>query len=293
MEFRQLSLKQLLRRLLFALLISGLLTSGVSAWIFHSANEQAAETQRLNALQHYTAVIANLDQRWGREAFNFRIRLEAMHFLEDAAHLKERLLTHLTVQGESLNFSALRIEDARGELVASYEYGGHKIAGAHFRSGQETAWAFDAKQGRLYMAFRQPIWLGKENGYLTLYKQLDHALLTQYNYPGIRLSLWWNDEPIASSEGNDGLVAARPAFTQSGAPSSRNRLPWIGVDSGNEPILFIESTSPPLLGTSELALPVIITLIAFAFAIWAMIGDQGLSTLKGLLQTSTSDSTKS
>jgi len=289
MVFRQLSSKQLLRRLLLALLISGLLTSAVSAWIFHSANEQSAETQRLNALEHYTAVIANLDQRWGREAYNFRIRLEAMHFLDDAGPLKERLITHLTAQGESLDFSSLRIEDAKGGVVASYEYGRHKTVGAHFRSGQETAWAFDATQGQLYMAFRQPIWLGKENGYLTLFKQLDHALLTQYNYPGIRLSLWWNDEPVASSEGTDGLDAARPAFEKSGASPSSNRLPWTGTDSGNAPILFIESTSPPLLNTSELALPVIITLIAFVFAVWAMIGDRGLSTLKELLQSSTSE----
>ena len=289
MEFRQRSSKQLLRRLLLALLISGLLTSGVSAWIFHSANEQAAETQRLNALKHYTAVIANLDQRWGREAFNFRIRLETMHFLEDAAPLNERLITHLTAQGESLDFSALRIENARGELVASYEYGGHKIAGAHFHSGQETAWAFNAKQGRLYMAFRQPIWLGKENGYLTLFKHLDHALLTQHDYPGIRLSLWWNDQPIASSDGNDGLFAAREAFAKSGATPSRNRLPWLGVDSENAPILFIESTSPPLLNSSELALPVIVTLIAFVFAVSAVIGGRGLRTLSGLLRNNASD----
>lgn len=284
MPFRQLPPQLLLRRLLLALLLSGVLTGAVSAWIFLSANEQAAEAQRVSAHDHYAAVIADLNQRWGREAFNFRIRLESMHFLEDAGPQKERLLTHLTSQGGSLEFSSLRIEDARGEPVVAYEYGGHKIPKVRFRPGQESAWAIDPEQAHLYMAFRQPIWLGKENGYLTLFKPLDHALLTQYNYPNIRLSLWWNGTPISSSEGNEGLAAAKPAYAKSGKQPSLTRLTWAGADSEEAPILFIESTAPPLLNASELALPVIVSLMAFALAVWAMLGDWRLTTLRELLR---------
>jgi hypothetical protein len=216
-----------------------------------------------------------------------------MRFLENGLLQKEQLLANLTGQGSSLDFSALRIEDTKGEILVAYEYGGHKTPKVRFRQGQETAWAFDAAGPNLYMAFRQPLWLGKENGHLILFKPIDHALLAQYNYPGIRLSLWWSEMPIASSEGIDGVSATKAIFAASGEAGILDQLVWSGVDSEEAPILFIESTAPLQLKASELSLPLVSTLIAFAFAAWAMLGENGLIALKNQLHSGSSGTRQS
>jgi hypothetical protein len=282
MSVRQILGRKLVRRLMFALLLSALLTGVVSAWIYHTANQRAAHTQLTSAYEHYASVISGLEQHWGREAFNFKIRLESLHFLENAAQHKDLLLANLTAQGGSLEFPSLRIEDAKGDLILTYEYIGHKIPKVRFLTGQESAWAMDPVHGQLYMVFRQFIWLGSENGYLLLFKPMDHALLNQYSYPFTRISLWWNGKPVASSEGDDGLAMASIAYerekTNKSLPPSR--LPWSITDPDNAPLIFIESTSPPLLTIRDLAGPLAVSLVAFALATWAILSALGMRPLQ-------------
>lgn len=282
MSVRHILGRNVVRRLIFALLLSALLTGVVSAWIYHTANQRAAHTRLTSAHDHYASVISGLEQHWGREAFNFKVRLESLHFLENAAKHKDQLLANLTAQGGSLEFPSLRIEDAKGDLIVSYEYVGHKIPKVRFLTGQESAWAMDPVHGQLYMVFRQFIWLGNENGYLLLFKPMDNALLNQYSYPFTRISLWWNGKPIASSDGDDGLDLAAIAYEKEKASkdASPSRLPWSITDPDNAPLLFIESTSPPLLTVGELAGPLALSLVAFALATWAILGALGVRPLQ-------------
>jgi len=282
MSFRQILGRKLVRRLLFALFLSALLTGAVSAWIYHTANQRAAQTQLTSAHEHYASVISGLEQHWGREAFNFKVRLESLHFLENVAQRKDQLLANLTAQGGSLEFPSLRIEDAKGDVIVSYEYIGHKIPKVRFFTGQESAWAMDPVHGQLYRVFRQLIWLGKENGYLLLFKPMDHALLNQYSYPFTRISLWWNGKPIASSEGDDGLAMASVAYEREKTSTnlSPSWLPWSITDPDNAPLLFIESTSLPLLTIGELTGPLAVSLAAFVLAAWAILGALGIDPLQ-------------
>ncbi|MBS1157737.1 MAG: Cyclic di-GMP phosphodiesterase Gmr [Proteobacteria bacterium] len=263
--------RQFIVRLLLALLLFAALSGLVSAWIYHLANRLASNQQTISAHEHYSKVISGLEQHWGREAFNFKIRLEAQGFLENAPQQTEKLMANLTAQGGSLEFPSLRIENTRGETLASFEYIGHKIPKARFLPGQETTWAMDPVHGQLFMVFRQYIWLGTENGYLTLFKPMDHALLTQYSYPFTRLSLWWQGKPVASSEGDDGLAKAA-AFAKAGSHSPLARLPWSGNDPENVPQLLIESISPPLLSIADFAGPLLLSLLLFALAAWFLLG---------------------
>lgn len=265
--------RQVAVRLLLALLLSCSLSTLVGAWVYYTANQKAADTQRSIAREHYAKVIADLERRWGREAFNFKIRIEAQRFLEDTKQQKEQLLAYLTSQGGSVEFPSLRIDDARGNAIVTFEYAHDKIPKVKLLPGQESTWAFDPEHNRLYLVFRQLIWLGKENGYLLLFRPMDHALLTQYSYPHTRLSLWWKEKPIASSEGDDGLAAASLEFERSA--NTQSLLPWSATDNDNAPKLFIESISPPLLGIGELAVPLAISLLTFAIAAWAILGARG------------------
>lgn len=280
MPFRPSLGRQVIRRMLLALLLSGLLTTVVGTWVYLSANAQAADAQMASARDHYLNVIANLERRWGLEAFSFKIRLESQRLLENPSQRQEKLLTYLIAQGGSLEFTSLRIEDQKGHVVATFESQDHSTPKTKFLTGQETTWALDPMHGRLFLVFRQVIWLGSENGYLLLFKPMDHALLTEYSYPRTRLSLWWQGKPVASSEGSDGLSAAVAALGKSENNLTQSLLSWSSTDSENAPALFIESNSGPLLTVGQFATPLVASFITIALAVWAIFAGWGRRTIR-------------
>jgi hypothetical protein len=272
--------RQIVRRLAIATLLAGLVGSCLALWGYVHSNARAVETQLEAARTHYQSAIGLLERRLGREAFNLKVRLESLRYLEDLPQGKDRLLAYLIAQGGNVEFPSLRIEDARGELITSFEYANRRIPDVKFAPGQETAWAWDPIQGRLFLAHRQFIWLGKANGLLVLYKPMDNALLTQLAYPQTRLSLWLGDRVFASSEGSDGLAAATAAGGKAGTPSLS--MLWSDSTGDTGPRLLIESTAPPLLSPLDLALPMLLGFVALILAIWFTLGTWGRHILKRL-----------
>lgn len=251
-------LRHWLRPLLLIVLLFFVLTGVLGIWVSRAANQRALDVQRTNAEMHFVAAISQLEQRWGWEAFSFKTRIESLRYLEATPRQLEKLTAHLTSLGRSIEFPWLRVEDAKGELVYSYEYLRRSAPKVWFRTGQTVAWVVDAEH--LYMVFRQPVWLGKEDGYLLLYKPMDHALLTQIGYPATRLSLWWQEKPLASSEGYDGLAAAQKLARQHD-DGRIVRIQWPGVDSAAGPMLMVELASSSLMQLVDLATPLLTGLL--------------------------------
>lgn len=272
--------RQAIRRMLLALVLSGMLTTVLGTWAYLSANMQATDAQMASARDHYVNVIANLERRWGLDAFSFKVRLESQRFLENPFQRQQALLTYLIAQGGSLEFTSVRIEDQKGQVVASFESQDTSTPKTKFVTGQESTWAMDPMHDRLFLVFRQVVWLGSENGYLLLFKPMDHALLTEYSYPRTRLSLWWQGKPVASSEGDDGLAAAAAALGKPENNPTHSLLPWSSTDSENTPLLFIESHSGPLLTIGQFAAPLVASFITIALAMWAIFGGWGMRVIK-------------
>lgn len=265
---------QLALRLAGILLLILLCLSVQGVWMKELVNEKSKATQLANAREHYAAVLADLDRRWGREAFNLKTRLEAQEILANAEFRKEKLMVYLISQGNSIEFPSLRIETTHGELIAAYDYASHIETSVKFLPGQNNAWAQNPKDGSLYLVIRQFIWLGKENGYLVLLKPMDHALLTQITYPGTRLSLWFNDKPVASSDGDEGMQKTASAFSSLENGNSNAYLTWPGPESEASPKLLIEPLASELIGTGSIARPVM--LVFFILVIAVTIGFSGL-----------------
>ena len=230
-------------------------------WVKELFNDKARSTQLANAREHYAVVLAELDRRWGREAFNLKTRIEAQGFLEGAGLKNEKLLAYLTSQGSSIEFPALIIKNKGGDIVASYDYANHLKPDVKFMPGQVSTWTIDPADGHLYLVIRQFIWLGQENGYLTLFKPMDHALLTQITYPGTRLSLWLKGKAIASSDGDDGLKKTATSFPKPENSDSSAALTWSGPESETSPKLLVETLGGEFIGTASIALPVILVFL--------------------------------
>jgi hypothetical protein len=243
----------------------------MGTWLRNEANDRSSALAAASTLEHYTAEIARLERRWGREAFNLKTRLEAQGILEMEHQRHDRLLAYLISQGSSVEFPSLRIENFKGEVIASYDYAGRDTPKASFLPGEISRWVIDSANGHLYLVFRQFIWLGEENGVLLLFKPMDHALLTHLMVPGTRLSLWSNGKPVASSEGDPGLEETTTRFAKPESGPLNFVLTWPGPVSDLTPQLLVELRQGNILGMDTVW-------IAAAFAFLAIL----LGALLGL-----------
>lgn len=246
---------QLLIRFVAILLLIVLTLVIQGAWIRQLVNAKVQSTRLANARDHYAVVLAAMDQRWGREAFNLKTRIEAQDILGYSPLRHEKIQTYLISQGSTIEFPSLRIERTNGEAIAAYDYGSHANPRVKFMPSQVATWAFAPDDKVLHYANRQFVWLGKENGYLTLFKPMDHAMLTQMTYPGTRLSLWWKGQFVASSDGDEGLQRAAAAYPKPENGPSAVVMSWSGPESENTPRLLVEIIPDELVGTDTLAPP--------------------------------------
>lgn len=249
---------QIAFRLAGLMLLVLLCLAALGIWLKELANQQASTAQLANAREHYGVVLTDLDRRWGREAFNLKARIEAQEILNASGQRNEKLLTYLISQGSSIEFPSLRIEKANGEVIAAYDYARQVDPKVKFSHGQLNTWARNPADGTLYLVIRQFIWLGKENGYLVLFKPMDHAMLTQITYPGTRLSLWWQGEALASSDGDDGLTRTRANFAKPENSNQSVTLSWTGPETELTPKLLVEKQGGELIRTAQIAQPVMI-----------------------------------
>ncbi len=257
---------------LLCLLILVLLSLGaLGTWLQDLANREAQKKQLANAREHYAVIMSDLDRRWGREALNLKTRIEAQNVIDATGTNNEKLLTYLISQGSSIEFPSLRVEKANGELIASYDYSRHIDPKLKLSQGQVNTWVVSPVDGTLYLAIRQFIWLGKENGYLILFKPMDHALLTQNAYPGTRLTLWWQGKAKASSDGAEGLATTTALFSKPENGEQTTVLSMTGPNSELTPKLLVETPPGTILDGGDIARPValffLIVLIGFTIAV--------------------------
>lgn len=241
----------------------------LGAWIKELANDKARANQLASAREHYAVVLADLDRRWGREAFNLKTRIEAQDILNSVGQRNEKLLAYLISQGSSIEFPSLRIEKTNGEVLAAYDYARHVDPQIKFAPSQVNTWALNPADGQLYLVIRQFIWLGKENGYLVLFKPMDHALLTHITYPGTRLSLWWKGQAIASSDGEEGLRKTQAGFAKPENGAASVSLTWSGPESELSPKLLVETLGSELLDGEDVARPVMLFFFILLIAVAA------------------------
>lgn len=265
---------QLALRLGGLLLLVLLCLIALGIWIKEMTNDQARAIQLASAREHYAVVLTDLDRRWGREAFNLKTRIEAQEILNASGQRNEKLLTYLISQGSSIEFPSLRIEKANGEVIAAYDYAQQVNPKVKISQGQQNTWVQNPGDGKLYLVIRQFIWLGKENGYLVLFKPMDHAMLTQMTYPGTRLSLWWQGKAVASSDGEEGLARTTASFAKPENGKQSATLSWTGPETELTPRLLVEMQHKELITASEIGRPALffffVTLISVAIAYFSL-----------------------
>ena len=252
------------RQHFFLLFLFAIIWSCISTWLIHNINQRADDLHKTSSTDHYKHILSTIEQRWAQDAFNFKVSIESLRMLEHGDRGLLKLAAHLTAQGSGIEFPLLEIQTSRGEHVSSYQYSNQKIPKVKYIKIENSTWAFDPESNNLYIVFRQKIWLGSENGYLILFKPVDNALLSQYSYPFTKISLWWQERSIASSEGSKGISESRLASKNT---TQNSTILWSINDPTNSPTLLIESTAPPMINWQFLVLPLLISFAIFALAL--------------------------
>jgi hypothetical protein len=169
--------RQIVARLALALLVTMMSTVALGLWFYSHAKQRFLETHLRLSQEHYAAELSLKELEWERAAYNFKARLEYSRALESRDGRQARLGNFITAQGGSPEYPLVLVFDRSGERIAVFAYGQTRIVPPVFDSGN-TGWAYDEDDHRLFRVFRQQVWLGEDqNGFLVIYRPLDHALL--------------------------------------------------------------------------------------------------------------------
>lgn len=274
--------RQIAYRLTLALTISSLLAGAVGLWFFHALDVHNRAVDAERAHHHYVEQVAILEQRWGREAYNFRTRLEFSKLLQDPRQRQARVQAYMSAQGGATDFPMFRITSSDGTSLANYAPANQAIPEGIIDPGAESGWLFEPKQKRLYYVLRQNIWTGESNAELLVFRPIDHALLTQKAYPDTRLSIWWDGQPIVTSIGTDGIESALNAYRQLPPEIAQDRMIRWSTGPEESPQLFIEMLGRHSLPIAQLILPMVFGVLCFAIAAWIILGAWLVNTLRRL-----------
>lgn len=281
MSRRQSLGRQIAFRVSLALLLSTVLAGAFGIWFFYTSERHNSAVEVERAKRRYVNLISELEQRWGREAYNFRVRLEFSKLLMDPKLRQSRVKAFMTAQGGGIEFPILQIKSPSGETLVEHGYAKIELPANTLVEGDETGWSYDPRRKALFFIVRQTIWMGDGNATLLLFKPIDHAFVTREAYPDSRLSIWWDGQPVASSIGIDGLALAATSLRKLEPGLAQAQfLPWVEGGDRSTPHLFIEMQTHQGFPRAQMALPMFFGVLFFALAAWIILGRWLVRTLQ-------------
>jgi len=276
---RQAGLRLILSLGLFVLLL------GVSSYELYSFALQKSARERTEDLAtFYRARLMQQDREWDLQTRDFKNRLEYTRLLEDRKAGVGNLHAFMTVQGINRRFQHMLIQNRNGDRI--FDSGNASdVEEVSPLSGRESGWHRSGVGGNLYRVFVVPIWLGASgNGRMTVFYEIDNALLFNLATPGIVLTAMSDGLPIASSAGQAGLEQVKQT-----ANVEEKAIPWSANDAGNT-TLRIDAPIKALFTRTELALgaaaiPVVDGLILwFTLGFWLMGNSRRIKSLGGAVE---------
>ncbi len=276
---------QIAARLALALLVTIFATVALALWFYTQANQRSFEHHRRQSEKHFYGTLALRESEWERGAYNFKARLEFSRVLEDLAGRQGRLSNFITAQGGVPEYPLVLVLDREGNRLSWFTYGGDRIPPVVFDNG-DAGWAYDATGNRLYRVFRQQVWLGAgQNGVLLTFRHIDHALMGTLTYPESELVALWQNRPVASSLGDDGMKIADANLALAADPQLV-LLPWNQARPDNPRILLRIGLDEPF-ALRELFQPMALGALAFAAAAWIVFGVWATALVRRILALGT------
>lgn len=253
-------------RLIFSLGLFVLLLGFSSYMLYSIALQKSAQERVEDMAAFYRIRLMQLDRDWELQARDLKVRLEITRLLEDRKDSSINLQAFMTVQGTNRRFQYMLIQNRQGEKV--FDFGTRlNLDTIPVTYGQESGWYFT--KDNLYRIFVVPIWLGGAGtGRLSIFFEINNALLFNLATPGIVLTATHDNSPIASSDGQAGLVNQSARMAED---AETREIPW-SATAEEKTHIFINAPIKVLFSKTELALGAAMIPVFGALILWFTLG---------------------
>lgn len=254
------------KRLAVVLLVTILGAFGGVTAIYLSTNKSSGENQLDDAVGHFKARVATVENSWLIQAEAFRSQLEFTRALDgpDERLRQARLVAYAASFGGQGAFSHVVVIGPDGRVMHRYRTQSQQDLALPAPAGVTKAWVFGERDGLLYRAISAPIRINQASGTLLLYTPVDNALLGSNVYPNTHASLLWQGRSVAQSPPLTTDVGTGMLLQQRNSKAERV-VPWDSADAGGPEIAIERVVNLPLS-----LVDVLLTVLAAAAAIAAL-----------------------
>jgi len=264
----------------------------IAANNYYTQREREVLQKRAIIQQLYEKELPRVEERWQGDADQMKARIEFSRLLEEGDEMRwPKFNAFLNAQSEFTHFPNLLILRNSGHILFHYGPEAHKIQSDP--ALLTSAWHYAEEAHELYRVYRLPIWLGAEGqGTLLLLKTVNNAALRGIAAPETHLHLFFHDQVLASSNGdNPKLIhpGAKEAETPAKVPLIQTDLSWPG--SGARPVLIVQRELHVAYPMREFLLRPIAVILIITVLIWIGLGRWLTRTVKRVenLETATND----
>lgn len=261
------------KRLAVVLLVTILGAFGGVTAIYLSTNKSSGENQLDDAVGHFKARVATVENSWLIQAEAFRSQLEFTRALDgpDERLRQARLVAYAASFGGQGAFSHVVVIGPDGRVMHRYRTQSQQDLSLPAPAGVTKAWVFGERDGLLYRAISAPIQINQASGTLLLYTPVDNALLGSNVYPNTHASLLWQGRSVAQSPPLTTDVGTGMLLQQRNSKAERV-VPWDSADAGG-PEIAIERVVNLPLSLVDVLLIVLAAAAAIAALGWFALGN--------------------
>lgn len=267
-------LHQATLRLVTVLLVSLLLFGSATVMLYDKSFNKAAQNEIANTLEFYTHRIVALERNWQTDALRFKAGLEFMRLLEEPRRRWLLLNSYLVEQGADQQFSYVVITDRHGRVLFRFGAGAEALPDEALRAGS-GGWHYRPADRALFRVYRQPVWLGPDGmGRIAVFIPVNNALLYRSTLPDTRLLLSWQENIVASSEGEAGRSGAMPDNRRrviDGKYYEQGALKWDAQQTAT-PVLLVQRQIKSLFSLGEFLAGAAGLLVVLTLSIWLVLG---------------------
>jgi diguanylate cyclase (GGDEF)-like protein/PAS domain S-box-containing protein len=263
--------RQAALRLIVSLGLFVLLLSYSSYQLYTIALQKSADERTADLAEFYQSRLFQQERDWELQAQDFKIRIEVTRLLQDPKNRTTNLQAFMTVQGTNRQFQHLLIQNKLGVKV--FDFGSMpELQKIPSPANKESGWYQAPGTGNTYRYFVLPIWLGEGGmGRMTIFYQIDNALLFKLSTPGIVLTAKNNHRIFASSLGQANIEEQISQLNNVEIPTDGRDIAW-NNEAGNTITLHVNAPLNVLFSRTELALSAATVPIIDGLILWFTLG---------------------
>ncbi len=198
--------KQAILRLAWSLVFLCVLIATMMVISRSNALQGIAHEHVESLLALYKTEWREVEKEWKTITHTLKTGIEFSRILERQSLVEEHIAAFLITQGIDQRLQHLIIQDGKGHRV--FDFGDPiGVSNIPLQPEEKNGYYLDHTTEQLYRVLQESIWLGEKQGTgrIAVFFRIDNALLYSIDGRNTTLTLFYNDQPVASSAGQTAL----------------------------------------------------------------------------------------